>query len=116
MSQDDDDLFGEDADPGAEEFQRLNNILHERVVDFAEDEDVSDEVLPLMLLQLSLSLRMMNYIGSVAKPSAAGLKLDLDRYRRDAEDLIRLMKKDADEFIASAREEIAAAEQEDDET
>jgi hypothetical protein len=116
MSEENDDLFGEDADQGAEEFDRLNDILYERVVEFAEDEDVSDEVLPLLLLQLSLSMRMMTYTVSVAKPSAAGLKLDLDRYRRDAEDLIRLMKKDADQFIAKAREEIAASDREEDES
>jgi hypothetical protein len=117
MSDENDDLSGEDADQGAEELHRLSGILYERVVEFAEDEDVSDEALPFLLLQLSLSLRMMTYIGSVAKPSAAGLKLDLDRYQREASDLIREMKKDADQFIAKAREEIAAAElEEDDET
>jgi len=44
-------------------------------------------------------------------------KLDLDRYQREAADLIGEMKKEADQFIAKAREEMAAAElAEDDET
>ncbi|QPF82601.1 hypothetical protein IC762_22980 [Bradyrhizobium genosp. L] len=59
---------------------------------------------------------MMAYATSVAKPSAGGLKLDLDRFRHEAEDLVRLMKKDADRFIAQAKEAIAASESEDDET
>jgi hypothetical protein len=46
------------------------------------------------------------------------LRLDIDGFRRDADELIREMKKDADRFIAAAKEEIAAAEIEenDDET
>ena len=39
-----------------------------------------------------------------------GLKLDLDRFRRDADELVREMKKDADRFIAQARESLAAEE------
>jgi hypothetical protein len=52
---------------------------------------------------------MMAYSTSVAKPSAGGLKLDLDRFRQDADDLIREMKKDAEGFIKRAQEAIAAA-------
>jgi hypothetical protein len=116
MSDENDDLFGEDADQAVEEFNHLSTVLYERVTEFAEDEDVADDMLPLLLLQLSLKLRMVNYAESVAKPSAAGLKLDLDRFRRDVDDLIRETKKDADGFIARAREAIAAATAEDDET
>ena len=116
MSEENDDLFGENEDEAIEEFSRLSTILYERVTDFAEDEDVDVEMLPLLLLQLSVNLRMVNYTESVAKPSAAGLKLDLDRFRRDADDLVRETKKDAEGFIARAREAIAAAEAEDDES
>jgi hypothetical protein len=118
MSEENDDLFGEGeaAEQALEDFDRLTDILFERVTEFAVDEDVGDEMLPLLLLRLSVTIRMMNYAESVAKPSAAGLKLDLDRFRRDAEDLIRETKKDADGFIARAREAIAAAGAEDDES
>jgi hypothetical protein len=115
MSDEDDDLFGEDTDQAVEEFDRLTDILYARVTAFAEDEDVADEMLPLLLLRLSLTIRMMNYAESTAKPSAGGLKLDLDRFRRDADDLIREAKKGADQYIAVAREAIAAAAAEDDE-
>jgi hypothetical protein len=57
---------------------------------------------------------MMAYAVSVAKPSGGGLKLDLDRFRRDADDMIREMKKDADQIISDMKESIAAAEQDDD--
>jgi hypothetical protein len=113
MSEENDDLFGEDVDQAIEDFDRLSDILYARVTEFAEDEDVADEMLPLLLLRLSLTLRMMNYAASTAKPSAGGLKLDLDRFRRDVEDLVRGAKKDADPFIAVAGDAAAA---EDDET
>jgi hypothetical protein len=61
-------------------------------------------------------MRMMAYAATVAKPSGGGLKLDLDRFRRDIEDLIRESKKDADRFIAQAKESIAAAELGEDES
>jgi hypothetical protein len=116
MSEENDDLFGKNEDEAIEELSRLSKILYERVTEFAAEEDVADETLPLLLLQLSLNLRMVNYAESTAKPSAAGLKLDIDRYRRDAEDLIRETKRDADGFIARAKEAIAAATAEDGES
>ena len=73
-------------------------------------------MLPPLLLRLSMTMRMMAYATSVAKPSAGGLKLDLDRFRRDIEDLIRATKKDADRFIAEAKLSMAAAELDEDES
>jgi hypothetical protein len=116
MSDQNDDVFGEDEDEAARDFDRLGDVLYQRIAAFAEEEDVDDEILPALLLRLSLSMRMMTYATSVAKPSAGGLKLELDRFRRDAEEMIREMKKDADRFIAQAKEMIAAAEQGEDET
>jgi hypothetical protein len=116
MPDENDDLFSEDEDEEVNDFNRLTDILFERIAEFAEDEDVDDEIVPLLLLRLALTMRMMNYAASVAKPSGGGLKLDLDRFRRDTEDLIREMKKNADRFITETREAIAAAELGEDET
>ncbi|MGC1563213.1 MAG: hypothetical protein WA820_25665 [Bradyrhizobium sp.] len=113
---DDGDVFEESEDDGVRDFDRLSDILFRHVSTFADEEGVADEMLVRLLLRLSLSVRMMTYAMSVAKPSGGGLRLDLDRFRRDADDLIRGMKKDADQFIARAKETIAAAEQGDDET
>ena len=110
MSDENDDLFGEDGDEAVEDFNRLTDLLFQRVSEFADEEDVADDILPLLLLRLSATTRMMAYAVSVAKPSGGGLKLDLDRFRRDADELIREMKKDADRFIAHAQESIAADE------
>jgi hypothetical protein len=115
MSDENDDPFGEkDDDEAAADFDRLGDLLFAHVNEFAEKEDVPDEILSLLLLRLSLTTRMMTYAISVAKPSGAGLKLDLDRFRREIEEIVRAAKKDADQYIAAVREEIAAAELEGD--
>jgi hypothetical protein len=116
MPNENDDLFGEEGDEAAAEFNRLTDLLFQHVSDFADEEEVADDILPLLLLQLSVTTRMMAYAMSVAKPSSGGLKLDLDRFRRDADDLIRVMKKDADGFIERARESIEAEEAREDES
>jgi hypothetical protein len=116
MPDDKDDLFGEDEHEAVDEFDRLSEILVRRIGEFAEEEDVADEVLSPLLLRLALTMRMVAYAATAAKPSGGGLKLDLDRFRRDIEDLIRETKKDADRFIAQAKESMAAAELGEDES
>jgi len=114
MPDESDDVFGEDGVETLDDFDRLTELLFQHVLEFSEEEGVGDELLSPLLLRLSLTSRMVAYAGSAAKPSGAGLKLDLDRFRRDIDDLIRAAKKDADGFIARARESIAAAEQDED--
>jgi hypothetical protein len=112
MADENDDVFDGDEE-AADDFDHLTELLLQHVSDFAEEEDVPDEILSMLLLRLSLTIRMMTYALSVAKPSAGGLKLDLDRFRRDADELIRDMKKNADQLITQARETLATAGLED---
>jgi hypothetical protein len=116
MPDDKDDLFGEDENEAVDDFDRLTENLVQRIGEFAEEEDVADEVLAPLLLRLALTMRMVAYAATAAKPSGGGLKLDLDRFRRDIEDLIRETKKEADRFIAQAKESMAAAELGEDES
>jgi hypothetical protein len=85
-------------------------LLSQHVLTFADEEDISDEMLSPLLLRIAVNSRMVAYVGSTAKPSAGGLKLDFDRFRRDIEDVIREAKKDAEAFIARAKEPLAEAE------
>jgi len=115
MPEDQDNLFDDEGEEILSEFDRLTEILSQRMVDFAEEEGIPDEMLSPLLLRLSLTSRMVGYAASAAKPSGAGLKLDLDRFRRDVEVVIRETKKDAEGFIARAKASIAAAELDEDE-
>jgi hypothetical protein len=112
---DDNNPSDEDAQETLDDFDRLTELLSQHVVQFADEEDIPDEMLVPLLLRIAVTLRMVGYVASTAKPSAGGLKLDLDRFRRDVDDIVRETKKDAEGFIARAKEEIAAAEPDEDE-
>ena len=112
---DDNDLSDEDGQEARDEFDRLSQLLSQHLVEFAEDQDVSDEMLAVLLVRIAITSRMVGYVASTAKPSAGGLKLDLDRFRRDIEDLIRVTKKDAEGVVARAKASLAAAELDEDE-
>ncbi|MEO8320271.1 MAG: hypothetical protein ABI561_18320 [Bradyrhizobium sp.] len=58
MSGGDDDLFSGDEGEAVSEFDRLTDLLFYHISDFADDEDIPDELLPLLLLRLSLTTRM----------------------------------------------------------
>jgi hypothetical protein len=111
---DNDDFLNDDEMEPLDRFDELSQILLDRVAEFAEDEEVDDDLLPALMLRLAVTLRMGAYTGSVAKPSAGGLKLELDRFRRDVEELVRIMKKDAERFIKEAKEAMLEEEAADD--
>jgi hypothetical protein len=116
MPDDQNNPFGEDGDDAVDDFERLSQLLFQRVVDFADEEEVADGLLSPLLLRLAVTMRMMDYVAATAKPSGGGLKLDLDRFRRDIENIIRETKKDADRFVAEAKESMAALERDEDES
>ena len=116
MSDDQENLFDEAGNAILDDFDRLTHLLFERVSEFAEEEDLDDELLSMLLFRLSLTMRMVAYAETAAKPSAGGLKLDLDRFGRDIETHLRESKKDAERFMAEAKASIAAAQQEDDDS
>jgi len=109
-SHEDRDLSDEELE---DELEAIFKAFNEHVEEFAQDHDLSDGVLSVLMQRMSLSLRMAGYMTSVEKPSGAGLKLDLDRFRHELDDAIRWAKKGADEYVAMAKQAIAEAEAED---
>jgi|GraSoiStandDraft_4_1057263.scaffolds.fasta_scaffold1699578_1 hypothetical protein len=107
----DEEIDVDDADLDAE-FNRMRDLLHERISEFAEEHDLPVGALSPLLLDLAVTSRMMDYALSVAKPSAAGLKLDLDRMRREVDDFIRDCKRGADEFIDRAKDVVEEMQEE----
>jgi hypothetical protein len=63
---DHDDLFDDDGQEALAEFDRLTQLLSQHVVKFAEDEDISDEMLSPLLLRIAITSRM---VGSARPPS-----------------------------------------------
>jgi len=110
MTQREDDLFGDEpAREAVAEFERIRELLHARMSEFADEHDVPDGMLSALLLDLAVTARMMDYTLSVEKPSASGLKLELDRMQREIADFVRDCKRHADEFIEHSKDAIAQA-------
>src|SRR5215470_72598 len=106
------DDFDEEDEAAIEDLDRHGMALHQLVQDYTDEHDLSDEITSLLLLNISVRMRMVSYALETEKPSGSGLKLDLDRFRRDMDECIRAAKKEADGFVAAAKEARAAAAKE----
>ena len=112
MSSGNDDFDDAASNAAVNEFDRHSGALLQVVQDYIEEHDLLEEMMSLVLLNLSVRLRMVGYALETEKPSASGLKLDLDRFRRELDGCIRAAKKDADRFIADAKAAREKAESE----
>ena len=112
MSSQNDDFFEEETEAAIDELDRHGMALHQLIQDYMDEHDLSDEMASLMLLDISVRMRVVGYALETERPSASGLKLDLDRFRRDIDDCVRAAKKNADQFIAEAKALRAEAENE----
>jgi hypothetical protein len=111
-----DDLFDDaEGDAAEDEFNRHCEAIFQYIEKYIDEHELIEEMMSLVLLNLCIKLRMLGYGLYTEKPSVAGLKLDLDRFRREVDDALRAVKKDADRFIAEVRTARAAAESEIDE-
>jgi hypothetical protein len=99
---------GEDGSEGPNEYDQLREQLNQQVSRFAEEHDLSFNDVSLLLIDLGISSRMLEYVFSVEKPSGSGLKLDLDRLRREIEDYLRGCKRNADEFVREMKDIIGS--------
>jgi hypothetical protein len=112
MAKSDDDRENDpEFEKFADEFERHRDALYEWLADFMEEEDLGDAYMAQLLLDLSLRMRMTGYALGVENPSAAGLKLELDRMRRDVDQGLREAKKDAEEYIALVKKARIEAEE-----
>ncbi len=107
-----DDRFSDDpeANGAGDEFDRLQMALLDRIEEFINAEDLGESDVVDLLISSAVHLRMVAYGMNIEKPSAGGLKLDLDRFRQDFDQLIRGAKKGADGFVEQVKEARARAE------
>jgi hypothetical protein len=115
MSSRDDDFDEAESDAIIDEFERHSIAVFEFVQEYIDEHDLLDEMMSVILLGISLRLRMVGYALETEKPSASGLKLDLDRFRREVDESVRAAKKDAEHFIDEVKTARAEAESESDE-
>ena len=102
----DDFDYDEEQEAHAEEIKNI-------VLDYVEEYEVPEETAVFSLIQLAVSMQMATYMASVEKPSASGLKLEIDRFGNEIADMLREAKKGAAEFVEDYK---AAAAEEDGES
>jgi hypothetical protein len=109
-----DDMFGKDAefDEFERQYQQHNQDLYDLVSKFMDEKELDEDFMAQLLLDITIGMRMAAYGMNVESPSVAGLKIDLDRWRRDIDDLVREAKKGAENYIRTVKEARAAAEAE----
>jgi hypothetical protein len=101
-----------DEDAAAEEMDQHGLELHQLIQDYLDEHDLSDEAGAVILLGICIRMRMVGYALETERPSASGLKMDLDRFGREIDDCLRTAKKGAEEFIEEAKALKAEAEAE----
>jgi signal transduction histidine kinase len=116
MGTDDDDDIDPEMDEAASEWERHHQEIHQLVEAYQEEHDLDDVAVSMMLVTIGLNMRMTAYALNVDKPSSTGLRLDLDRFKRDIDELLRNARKHAEDFVETAKVLIeAAADDADDE-
>jgi hypothetical protein len=91
----------DDSEP-TRRYEELRDLMFTAVNDCAEDHDIPPAALALLLVDLGVSSYILAYVLRTGKPSALGLKLELDRFGREIEDFLRSRKKSAAEFVSGA--------------
>jgi hypothetical protein len=115
MNSQNEDLDNAEA---VDELDQHGLALHEMIQDYLDEHDLPDRMGSLILLSIGIRMRMIGYAMETEQPSAGGLKMDLDRFRKEIEECIRTAKKGADEFIEEAlilRSEMESETEEEDE-
>jgi hypothetical protein len=84
--------FDDEQEYHAEEIKNI-------VLDYVEENEVPEETAIVSLIQLAVSMQMATYMGSVEKPSVNGLKMELERFGKDIDEMLREAKNGAAEFV-----------------
>lgn len=92
-----------ELDAFREQYEEHREALFELVSDYADERQIDDGLFAALLLDIAVSSRMLGYAYSVEKPSVAGLRLELDRFAKDAAEHVREVKAGAEEFIAEVK-------------
>ena len=93
-----------------EEFDRLLAAFQDHVDNFVQERELSFGVVSLLAAQMSLTMRMFDYVASAEKPSVTGLQGELDRFHGELGQAVQGAKQGAADFLEAASEALAEAE------
>jgi hypothetical protein len=98
-------------DQFAEDYEGHRAALFDLVSDYMDKHDLEEGYVAQLLLDLTLNMRMAAYAMGVESPSAAGLRLDLDRWQREVVGFVREAQKDAESYIQTFMDATPADEE-----
>ena len=100
-----DDTTGDDPELQAaqDEFERHTHAMLLYIDNYIEEHNLTEDMISHVLMELCVKFRMIGYPLETEKPSASGLKLDLDRFRHVMDNSVRGAKKDSDRFIGEVK-------------
>jgi hypothetical protein len=107
-----DDVRDDEMDEFTAEFERHRHAIYDLISDYMDEVDIDPAYVAHILVDMMIGMRMTGYGLAVESPSAAGLKLDLDRLQKEVSELVRNAKRGAEEYIVHVREARAAADAE----
>jgi DNA-binding phage protein len=88
-------------------YREDESALFDAMAEVMEERGLSEEDLVPMLVGAVYHLRSLAYVAATAKPSEAGLRMDLDRLRKAIEEMHRDYRKNAATIV---RDLLAALE------
>lgn len=114
MTEDQPTLF-EDEDETEEErlLGEHQKAIVAALVGVMEERGLDEGQLAAFLLRELYHYRAISYVAETAKPSEAGLRLDLDRLRKEIEDIHRAYRKHAGRIVKDIIAALDAAAEED---
>jgi hypothetical protein len=104
------DLFGKEGHIEQDDYEQCREAFNEMVSAFSEEHNLSFGEVSVLLLDLGISSREIDYLLSTEKPSVSGLRLELDRLLRDFAEAVRASKKNAETFLQKTKEALEQAQ------
>ncbi len=116
MTEDQPRLF-EDEDETEEErlFREDQKALVEALVGVMEERGLGEGQLAALLIGEMYHYRAISYVTETAKPSEAGLRMDLDRLRKEIEEIHREYRRHAGDIVKDIVAVLEAAEEDEQE-
>jgi hypothetical protein len=106
---------GEDETEDERLFREDQKALVEALVGVMEERGLDEGQLAAFLVGEMYHYRAISYVTGTAKPSEAGLRLDLDRLRKEIEEVHREYRKHAGDIVKDIVAALDSAEEDEEE-
>jgi hypothetical protein len=103
----------DDPDEAGDKLQREDqDALFRALAAVMEDRELDEDTIVPMLVDALYHYRALAYVAATAKPSEAGLRMDLDRLHKQIEEVHRDYRKNAAEIVRELVSFVAALDAE----